>query len=296
MKPVCLFWVLAVGILQVHAEEKPVSDSLPATFQSDSAKLETIHDLEAGKTPGSPNKTVPTIGAHNDSLENKLRHRHAFIGATLAFAFSDFSGRQLFQAHMDTVATRDSLNKLQSQEPVTVYFPVGLSLAIPVFPYLDLWLRTESFWYNVTGLAHDTNGTQEFGYAVQGNLLGVGARYLVPTSFLSVNRHPGLFVSYTHLWNLGKTRLYNGNGSLYAQMPIAGVGYEVQAGFQQDFEKRWTWTAGLAYTQLNLKSGSSWRSILPEAPDESAIWTLRSLRLCVQGFYQFGVSIPTKRP
>ncbi len=287
--------LLLFGALAFGAQaQNSASDSLPPAFRQDSTKLETIRNLEAGKTDTS--KKTPAVGARADSLDAKLRHRGPFIGATVSFAFSDLSSRDLFAHHMATEVSKDSLTSLQSQDPVTVYFPLGLSVAIPVFPYLDIWLRSESFWYKTSGLAQDkASNTREYWYAVHGNLMGAGARYLIPISLLSVNAHPGLFVSYTHLWNAGNSGIYAGTGSVRAKMEPAGVGYEIQTGFQQDFNQRWAWTGGLAFTSLSFKSNSSWRSILSDAPDENASWTLRSLRLCLQGFYQFGTARTEKQ-
>ena len=84
--------------------------------------------------------------------------------------------------------------------------------------------------------------------------------------------------------------MYAPTGSIRAITNPDGAGYEVQAGFQQDFGKRWTWTGGLAFTNFAFTSRSSWQAILPDAPDEPANWTLRSLRLTLQAFYQFGIS------
>jgi hypothetical protein len=78
-------------------------------------------------------------------------------------------------------------------------------------------------------------------------------------------------------------------------MNPAGAGYEIQAGFQQDFSKRWTWTGGLAFTNFSFTSRSSWQAILPDAPNEPASWTLRTIRLTLQAFYQFGTSSPTEK-
>ena len=82
--------------------------------------------------------------------------------------------------------------------------------------------------------------------------------------------------------------MYSTSGSVRAKIDPAGAGYEIQAGFQQGFDKRWTWTGGLAFTDLDFESKSTWPAIIPYGPGETATWSLKSLRLCLQGFYQFG--------
>ena len=266
--------------------EKSAADSLPA-FSRDSSKTANIRALEAGKSPADSAHPALAPG-FADSLEMKSRRRHPFLGATVSFAFANLSARQLFVDHLnaDTSAT-----VLQTPDPVAIYFPAGLLAAFPVLSYLDVWLRTEHFWYRASGLArnHADQSTREYWYAVQGNLAGVGARYLIPVSLLSVNGQPGLYAAYTRFWSFGPTGIYSGNGSVRAKRDPAGAGSEFQAGFQQDFSKRWTWTGGLAFTNLSFESNSSWKNAIDDGPAASATWTLNSLRLCLQGFYQFGI-------
>ena len=283
------YLVLVLALCSVHAQNVPApsaADSLPA-FKQDSLKTATIRALEAGRSAmgASP---APTVG-NADSLETKLRHRHPLIGLTGSFAFANLSARELFVNHMNADT---SASVLQPLDPVAIYFPVGLLGAFPVLPYLDLWLRTESFWNRSSGLSRDhaSQSTKEYWYVMQGNLAGVGARYLIPVSLLSVNGQAGLYAAYTRFWSFGPTGLYSSHGSVRAKMNPAGVGSEIQVGFQQDFSKRWTWTGGLAYTTLSFESTSPWTKVIADAPATSANWTLSSLRLCLQGFYQFGTN------
>jgi len=120
-------------------------------------------------------------------------------------------------------------------------------------------------------------------------MAGIGGRYLIPVSLLSVNGQSGLYAAYTQFWNFGPTGMYSSTGSVRAKTQPAGAGYEIQLGYQQDYDRRWSWTGGLAFTNLTFESNSSWRAIIPNGPDEPASWNLKSLRLCLQGFYQFGV-------
>ncbi len=259
------------------------ADSL-ASFKPDSLKTAAIRSLEAGgKAPGS----LGAGPANLDSLKIKLHHRRPFLGATLGLSFSTLSVKTLFSAHVDSIVRRDSLRVLQPYDPVHVYFPVGLIAAVPLFTYLDLWLRTEHFWYQMSALAQGAGPPREFSYAVQGQLFGAGGRYLIPVSLLTVNNRAGLYLAYTRFWNFPPTEMYAPTGVVRARMKPAGAGYEIQAGYQQDFDKRWTVTGGLAFASLDFESRSPWKAILPFAPDEKARWNLRSLRLSVQGLYQF---------
>lgn len=291
MKLISFFVALIAIQFSARAQNNPAADSLPPAFRTDSANTAAIRALEAGRSVVEQRAAAVSASANVDSLDIKLRRRHPFLGAALSFAFADLSAKQLFADQMNTVVARDTLRVQQTQDPVAIYFPAGLIASYPLFPYLDVWLRTESFWYKQSGLAEGTGTgakTRKFWYAVQGDLFGVGVRYLVPVSLLSVNNHPGLYAAYTRFWNFGPTGIYTSSGHVRAKTDPAGAGYEVQAGFQQDFDKRWTWTGGLTFSNFSFESGKSWTAILPDGPNETAKWDLKSLRLCLQGFYQFG--------
>jgi hypothetical protein len=268
------------------AQDAPV-DSLSPVFRPDSAKASAIRSIETGKASTDSARTA--ANQVSDSLALKLRRRGPFIALSAGAAFADHSAKQLFIDYMNSQMAADSQRVLQDQDPVHVYFPVGLVVGYPVFTYLDVWLRTEHFWYRVKGLAQKGNESpREFWYANQAHLAGAGARYLVPVSFLSVNGKPGLYVAYTHFWNFGPTGLYSPTGSLRARTNPAGAGYEIQAGLQQDFDKRFTFSGGLAFTRLSFESKANWNTVLPGGPATQAEWTIQSMRFALQGLYQFG--------
>jgi hypothetical protein len=173
-----------------------------------------------------------------------------------------------------------------------VLFPAGLLLGIPVSRHIDVMLRTEHFHYRVTGLAQkDNEAPTEYWYVNQAHLAGAGVRWLVPISFMTVTGQPGLHVSYTHFWSFGPTGIRSPDGSVRARSEPAGAGYEIQLGFQQDFDKRWALTGGLALSRLSFRSDGDWINVIPgAAAGEPAEWTLQSLRIAVQGLYQFGRS------
>jgi hypothetical protein len=276
-----------LAFLGAAAAQDARVDSLSPVFRPDSTKASTIRAIETGKSSTDSARVAANDRA--DSLAIKLRRRGPYIGASLGAAFADNSAKQLFSDYMNTQAAADSQRILQRQDPVHVVFPGGLLVGVPVFPYLDLWLRTEHFWYRVKGLAQkDNDSPREFWYTTQGHLAGVGARYLVPVSFLSVNGKPGLYAAYTHFWNFGPTGLRAPTGSLRAQTDPAGAGYEIQVGAQQDFDKRFTFTGGLSFSRLSFASKAPWNTVLPAAGTGPAEWTLQSLRFSLIGLYQFG--------
>ncbi len=293
MKP----WAVALLALRALADPAAVgtmpADSL-AAFRSDSASLSAIHSVEAGNS-GGPRRSAAGKASF-DSLERKLEHRHIAIGFTAGISFTEHSAQDLFANHLDTIANRDSLQILQPYDPVDLFFPVGLMVTVPLSRHLDLWVRTDHFWYTQSALAQGTGPAQEFWFAVQAQLAGLGIRYLIPVTFLSVSGRPGLYVAYTQYWNFANTEMYAPTGSVRARTELAGAGYEIQAGFQQDFSRRWTVTGGLSFANFDFQSRQSWRAILPDAPDTPAEWQLRALRLTFQFLYQFKVERTSSPP
>jgi hypothetical protein len=180
---------------------------------------------------------------------------------------------------------------LQQQDPVHVFFPGGLIVGIPILTHLDWILRTEHFYYRVAGLAQRNNEqATEFWYVNQGHLAGTGGRWHIPVSFLTVNGEAGLYLGYTHYWSFGPTGIRSPDGSVAARFNPAGAGMEIQAGFQQNFEKRFTLTGGFSWSRLAFASDGAWTNVAPPSSvaGEKAEWTLTSMRFAMQGLYQFG--------
>lgn len=265
-------------------------DSVPPAFLEDSAKAGIIRSVEAGSADSddSTADSIATAG-RRDSLATKMFRRGPYLAVTAGGAFANHSARQLFANHMEAKATEADQRILQRQDPVHVFFPVGVLAGFPVLPYFDVWLRTEHFRYRVTGLAQrDNEPADEYWYVNQAHLAGLGARWLVPVSLFTVNGKSGLYAAYTHFWSFGPTGMRVSGGSLAARGDPAGAGYEVQLGFQQDFDRRWAWIGGLAFSRLTFRSDADWDLILDTAPAEQAEWTLQSMRLVMQFLYQFG--------
>src|SRR5690606_29059375 len=116
---------------------------MPPAFEVDSAKAATIRAIEAGNVPGDTTLDTAAAASRRDSLSNKLFQRGPYVGVTLGVAFANHSARHLFADHMTASAAGASQRILQRQDPVHIFFPAGLLPGIPVFPYFDVWLRTE---------------------------------------------------------------------------------------------------------------------------------------------------------
>jgi hypothetical protein len=257
-------------------------------FQSDSAKFDAIREVEAGKTAASK-KDSGRAWARNDSLVAKLKRRGPYIGLSAGLAFAEHSARDLFTAEMSSQATAKGERILQRQDPVHVFFPVGLIVGYPVTRHFDAILRTEHVYYKVTGLGQkDNDAPTEYGYTQQAHFAGAGIRWLLPVSLLTVSGQPGMFLSYTHLWSLGPTGIKTSDGSVRALIDPAGAGFEVQSGFQQDFDKRWVLVGGLSFSRLALRSNGDWSNVAPNNGSGPAEWTITSMRFALQGLYQFG--------
>lgn len=291
--PLFALLVLAGGHGVTHAQSSPaVADTLSPVFRSDSTARDNIRAVEAGTT-GDTDADPQRALARADSLRQKLRHRGPYLGVSLGVAFAEHSARDRFTSAMNSEAAANGQRILQRQDPVHVLFPGGLLLGIPVFTHLDAIARTEHSYYRVTGLAQkDNEAATEFWYVNQTHLAGLGARWHVPVSLLTVTGQAGLYLGYTHFWNFGPTGMRAPAGSVAARFNPAGAGMEIQAGFQQDFDKRWALTGGFAWSHLAFASEGAWANVAPAAsvPGDKAEWSVSSMRFAVQGLYQFGRS------
>jgi hypothetical protein len=265
-------------------EAQAPADSLSPVFRSDSAQTGTIRQVEAGATTD----TAKTL-ARADSLQAKLKRRGPYVGLSAGVSFAEHSAGNRFAAAMNAAVAADSQRILQRQDPVHVYFPAGLLVGVPVLPHFDLLLRTEHYHYRVTGLAQkDNDPPTEFWYVNQGHLAGAGVKWLVPGSLLTVTGQPGLYAAYTHFWSFGPTGMRSPEGSVRARTAPGGAGFEIQAGFQQDFDKRWVLTGGLSFSRLAFGSAGDWSNVVAGSAPGQADWTLTSMRFALQGLYQFG--------
>ncbi len=296
--------LIACGFLAMPASAQDAGGGPPPAFMSDSARAALIRAVEAGAVAQDTLPDTIDAASRRDSLAGKMQRRGPYAGFTAGIAFGNHSASDLFAAHMTARANAAGQRILQRQDPVHIFFPTGLLLGYPVFSHFDLWLRTEHLLsnpvqaaytrperlgYTITGLAQrDNEPAQEYAYTTQAHLAGLGARWLVPVSFLTVSGKPGLYAAYTHFWSFGTTGLRADGGTLAARTDPAGAGFEVQVGFQQDFDRRFAFTGGLAFSRLSFRSDADWDLLLDTAPADRAEWTLQSMRLVLQMVYQFG--------
>ena len=285
-------WALVLAaafvlLLPLPAAAQTASGDSPV-FANDTAKTDAVRAVEAGGALADTTGRT-TSGARRDSLEARLARRGPYVGVTAGAAFGQHSARERMAADFTARATEAGERILQRQDPVHVLFPAGLVAGFPVARHFDVLLRTEHFRYRVTGLAQqDNEPATEYSYTTQAHLAGLGARWLVPVSFLTVSGQPGLYLAYTHLWQVGPSGMRSGSGSLRAREAAAGAGFELAAGFQQDFSARFALTGALALSRLAFRSDGDWSNVAPTSAPEPAEWRLTSARFLLQGIYQFG--------
>jgi hypothetical protein len=272
-----------------HAQTNSTAtiDSVSPVFRSDSSKQDAIRKVEAGVAGRDSTKSI----ARADSLRKKMKTRGPYVGVSLGVSFAEHSARDRFTNTMSARATAAGQRILQRQDPVHVLFPAGLLVGFPVLPNFDVMVRTEHSYYRVAGLSQkDNEAATEHWYVNQTHLAGAGGRWLVPVSLLSVNGESGLYLGYTHFWNFGPTGIRSPDGRVAATFKPTGAGMELQAGFVQDFDKRWALTGGFAWSRLSFKSDDLWANVAPasSAPSEQAEWSVSSMRFAMQGVYQFG--------
>lgn len=287
MKRSRLFGTVASAGLACLTGLAAAQEDFSPVFASDSAKTGEIRAVEAG-APAAVDSARMRSATRRDSLAAKVARRGPYVGAWAGAAFGSHSARTRFSDHMASQAAAAGQGVLQGQDPVHVFFPMGLIFGHPLTRHFDATLRTEHFYYRVSGLAQKENESPtEFWYSNQAHLAGPGIRWLVPLSLISVDGRAGLYASYTHFWNFGPTGMRSRDGSLRARTKPEGAGYEIQLGFQQDFDRRWAYTAGLSFSRLSFGSDGDWSYVLPTSSGPAS-WSLGSMRFALQGMYQFG--------
>jgi hypothetical protein len=272
------------------------ADSLPA-FKSDSAETDPFRKVEAGPSPWSANPTASapkTKGdslARTDTVTERLRKRRPAVSAYLGVDFIDFDAKALFKSSLEAHRTRDSLQLLQDYESVHLAFPVGIQAVLPVTGYMDVVAKTHSYWYKQTAILGDKNKRHagDEWFAVQANLGGLGLRYYIPPSLLSVTGGLGIYVQGLVYWNLGNSQLYSPYGSADAGFEPAGSAYELQFGMQQALTGPWKLSGSIGYLQQDFKSESAWSDIVKYSPPPGkAVWGSSAIQASLSLWYHFG--------
>ena len=187
-------------------------------------------------------------------------------------------------------------------EQVLVMIPAGFVLGIPITKYLDITLSTLSFWKKqealVENMTPDTvlknggdtiNGNinnKTIKFVIQSNLAGLGIKFYFPSGFLSIETGKLIYLSYTHLWNLGKSQIYSDYGISTSGFSSSGVGYEVALGFQIKTWKKIAILGNLAFTHLHYVSNDTWGTVLLQDSQDKMNWEFRGLKFNFQFIYQ----------
>ncbi|HKP97653.1 MAG TPA: hypothetical protein VJ385_18060 [Fibrobacteria bacterium] len=301
-----LFWALACIALPAgisHAQS--AADSLPA-FKPDSAAEDPFRKVEAGPSPWSAApaaaaapKTRADSLARTDTVTAKLRKRHPAVSACLGVDFFDLDAKEVFKSALEGLETEranDSLKVLQDYDPVHLAFPIGLQAILPLGAYVDLVVKTHSYWYKQTAILGDKNSRHvgDEWFAVQANLGGAGLRYYVPPALLSVTGGLGLFAQGVLYWNLGRTELYTPYGSAAARFRPYGSGYEIQFGIQQSLAGPWQLAGAIGFLRQDFKSRRPWTDIVRySAPAGNAHWESSAVQASLNLWYHFGARSPS---
>lgn len=264
------------------------ADSL-AAFRPDSLKDATLRAAESAPSPFAA-KATPRDSA--DSVAALLRGRRPTLSFHAGIAFVDLDAKDIFQRALDARLRRDSLQTLQPYEPVHLAMPFGVQATFPAGPYFDLLAKTHSFWYRQTAVLGKSGSTkgEEF-FAVQANLGGLGLRYYVPSSLLSVNGQLGLYVQGTWYWLLGGGELYGSGGNAEAEFDPAGSGWEVQLGFNRAVTRSLGIHGNLGYITQGFDSDAPWTAVVKDgAPSGKAKWNLAAVQASFHFAWHFGVA------
>lgn len=283
------------------------ADSLPA-FKSDSATRDPFRQVEAGPSPWSANpnaaaaapKTRADSLAQADTVTERLRKRRPAVSVHLGVDFSDLDAKEAFTTSLNAFVARrvtgkpeDSLKILQNYDLVHLAFPIGLQAVLPLGAYVDLVAKTHSYWYKQTAILGVSSTSLHAGdewYALQANLGGLGLRYYIPPSLLSVTGGLGLYAQGVLFWNLGNSEIYTPHGSAPARFDPYGSGYEFQFGVQQNLTGPWHLSGSIGLLQQDFKSDRPWTAILIDAPPAgNAHWASSSIQASLNLWYHFGV-------
>ncbi len=271
------------------------ADALPA-FKTDSAAQDPFKKAEAAPAPWSGNPTgtaaKPDTGNRRDTVTARLTKRHPAISVWLGADFSDLDAKNAFNASLKARTDRDSLETLQGYESVQLAFPGGLQAVLPLGPWFDAVAKTRSFWSKQTAILGDKNkrAAGEEWYTSQANLGGLGLRYYVPPSLLSVTGVLGVYFQGVWLWNLGGTEIYTPYGSAPARFEPLGSGYDLQFGLQHSLSGPWQMAISIGFVQQDLTSDRNWSHILRDAaPAGHVHWSSSAAQANLALWYHFGV-------
>lgn len=263
------------------------ADSLPA-FRPDSLKDEAVRSVESRPSPFAGR---PTPKDSADSVAALLRGRRPAVSIHLGVNFIDLDAKRVFSDALQARMTRDSLSLLQPYEPVHIAVPIGVQAIIPIGPWFDLVAKTHSYWYEQTAVLGKLGVTQgEESFASQAHLGGIGLRYYMPPSLLSVTGKLGLYFQGVYYWLLGGGELYTNHGSAPAEFDPAGSAWEIQLGFNRSMTRTIGFTGSLGFLQQDYSSKKTWTELVVDrAPAGNVHWGSGALQASFNLWYNFGI-------
>jgi hypothetical protein len=281
------------------------TDTLPA-YIPDTVVADTIRKVEAGPTPltygtqpAGPASPADSL-ARKDTVTYKLRQRHPALSFYGGVDFIDLDSKQILSNALSArLAVDTTLKVLQNYDPVHLAFPLGLQALYPLNGWFDLVAKTHSYWYKQTAVlgtkATSSHADDEW-YQVQANLGGLGLRYYMPPSILSISSGLGIFAQGVLYWNLGGSEFSTPYGSAKAGFDPMGAGYELMFGVQRSLRGPWQLAGALGFLQQDLKSNSPWSSVIQyNPPSGDAHWGSSSIQLSLNMWYHFGVPSDTAK-
>jgi hypothetical protein len=292
--------LLLFSLLAAAPSAAQTADSLPA-FRPDSAVQDPFRKVEAGPSVWSSHPSAadsaakPKTGldsAQTDSLSSKLRSRHPAISFYAGIDFIDLDAKAGLGAQLLARTDRDSLQVLQNYDPVHLAFPLGFQAIFPLGAYLDAVAKTHSYWYKQTAILGDKDlrhaGDEWF--SLQANLGGLGLRYYIPPSLLSVTGGLGLYAQAVLYWNLGGTEMDTRYGTAPANFELSGSGYEIQFGLQKPLSGRLQLSGSLGFLQQDFQSDRPWSDILIFNPPAGKVhWASSAIQASLHLGYNFGI-------
>jgi len=274
------------------------ADSLPA-FKSDSAAADPFQKVEAGPSlwssaPSGPPTSRDSLAA-GDSAVRKLRMRYPAVAVYLGVDFMDLDAKEYFNTALNARASGEGLRILQPYEAVHLAFPLGIQALLPVSGYLDVVIKTHSYWYQQKAILGDTASRHagDATFSAQANLGGLGLRFYVPPPLLSVTGGLGLFAQGVAYWNLGRSELYSDRGSAPARFEPSGSGYEFQFGIQKEVTGPWQLSGAIGFLNQKFTSRKDWSEIIAFSPPAGkAAWGGSALQATLNLWYRFGTPSP----
>lgn len=294
--------VIIASLLPLGARGQ-AADSLPA-FKTDSAAVDPFRQVEAGPSPWSQSPAVApaTLAdslAAGDSTVRKLRTRLPALAGYLGVDFMDLDAKEVFNNSLNARASGQGLRVLQPYEAVHLAFPVGIQALLPVSGYLDLVAKTHSYWYEQKAILGDSASRHagDARYAAQANLGGLGLRFYVPPTLLSVTGGLGIFAQGVAYWNLGRSELYSDHGAAPARFEASGSGYEIQFGIQKEVTGPWQLSGAIGFLKQDFTSREEWSEIIALSPPEGkAAWGSSAIQATLNLWYRFGFPSPSAVP